>query len=116
MAHVTGLGEAPTLLDLYRRYPALAKPLLALAHAAFTLTAELSRAECELVGAYVSQLNGCGYCRGVHGAAAIACGIARPALPAPDASSRPVRTRGAAGNAVPERGRSCRAVISTMSG
>ena len=75
MSFLEGLGAAATLLDVYRRHPALARHVLGLAQAAFALTDELSRAECELVGAYASALNGCAYCRGVHGEAAAACGL-----------------------------------------
>ena len=83
MAHLSTLDNA-TLLDVYKRYPPLARHVLGLAEAAFTLTEEISRAEGEMLGAYVSQLNGCDYCRSVHGEAAIACGITPPTSVEPD--------------------------------
>jgi uncharacterized peroxidase-related enzyme len=82
MAHLDSLGPAANLLDIYRRYPALARHVLGLAEAAFALTDRLSHAECELLGAYVSGLNGCEYCHGIHTEAAIAAGIPRAAVAA----------------------------------
>jgi uncharacterized peroxidase-related enzyme len=84
MAYVTSLGPDATLLDVYRAYPALAAPVLALGEAAFTLTNQLSRGECELLGTYISSLNGCDYCRSIHGEATVVCGIDRSALPTAD--------------------------------
>ena len=83
MAHLTGLQGA-TLIDVYKRYPPLAKHVLGLAETAFTLTGEVSRAEGELLGMFVSLLNGCDYCRGVHGEAAAACGITPPSTSEPE--------------------------------
>ena len=77
MAHLSTFDNA-TLLDVYRRYPSLAKPIRELAEAAFALTDEVSRAEGELLGTFVSQLNSCDYCRNVHAEAAAACGITPP--------------------------------------
>ena len=77
MAHLPSLDNA-TLLDVYKRYPPLARHVLGLAEAAFTLTTEISRAEGEMLGTFVSQLNGCDYCRRVHGEAAVACGLTPP--------------------------------------
>lgn len=82
MAHLPSFDN-DTLLDVYRRYPPLARHVLGLAEAAFALSDEISRAEGEMLGAFVSQLNGCDYCRGVHGEAAVACGLARPSLSDP---------------------------------
>ncbi len=83
MAHLPSF-ENSTLLDVYKRYPPLARHVLGLAETAFTLTDEVSRAEGELLGAFVSQLNGCDYCRGVHGEAAAVCGITPPSRGEPE--------------------------------
>lgn len=81
MAHTDHLGANPNLLDLYRRYPAIAKHVLGLAEASFTLTDQISHGECEMIGAYISRMNGCGYCAGIHTEAAVASGIDRATLP-----------------------------------
>jgi uncharacterized peroxidase-related enzyme len=81
MAHISLLGANATLVDVYRRYPAMAAPVLALGEAAFTLTGELSRVECELLGSYISSLNRCDYCRHIHSEAAVVCGLDRTMLP-----------------------------------
>ena len=83
MGHLPGFENA-TLLDVYKRYPPLAKHVLGLAETAFTLTSEVTRAEGELLGAFVSGLNGCDYCRGVHGSAATACGLTPPKANEPE--------------------------------
>lgn len=82
MAHLDSLGPSANLLDVYRRYPALARHVLGLAEAAFTLTGRLSHAECELLGSYVSLLNRCEYCHGIHTEAAVVAGIPRAAIAA----------------------------------
>ena len=79
MPHLTSLSAKATLLDVYRKYPSIARHTLGLAAAAFDLTAELSHAECELLGAYISALNSCAYCTGIHTEAAVAAGITRDA-------------------------------------
>ena len=81
MAHLPTFDGA-TLLDVYKRYPSLAKPILGVAEGAFTLTDEVSRAEGEMLGAFVSQLNACDYCQNVHSEAASACGLELPSNPA----------------------------------
>jgi len=77
MPYVTHLGTQPNLLDLYHRYPAIARHVLGLAETAFTLSERLSHGECEMLGAYISGLNACDYCHGIHTEAAIAAGIDR---------------------------------------
>ena len=77
MAYLSALGADATLLDVYRRYPDLARHALGLAQAAFAQTDELTQAECELLGAYVSSLNRCHYCRRIHSEAAVVCGLDR---------------------------------------
>lgn len=89
MPHLNSLAANATLLDVYRRYPPLARHTLGLAAAAFDLTGEISHAECELLGAYVSALNGCAYCHGIHTEAAAAAGVPRGALEAIGAQSPP---------------------------
>ncbi len=71
------LPSAPnaTLLDAYSAYPEIAKPLHDLAEALMRGPAALGAGERELIGAYVSALNGCAFCRDAHLAAAAHFGI-----------------------------------------
>ena len=71
------LPSAPnaTLLDAYSAYPEIAKPLHDLAEALMRGPSALGAGERELIGAYVSALNGCAFCRDAHLAAAERFGI-----------------------------------------
>ncbi len=77
MSYLSSLGANATIIDVYRQYPAMARHLLGLAHEALAVTDEFTPGECEMIGAYVSALNNCGYCRRVHTEAAIAAGVDR---------------------------------------
>ena len=81
MSHLPSLGAEATILDVFGAYPGIGRHALGLIDAAINTATALSRAECEMLGAYVSALNGCGYCQGIHGEVAVACGIDRQALP-----------------------------------
>ncbi|WP_417516185.1 carboxymuconolactone decarboxylase family protein [Minwuia sp.] len=81
MAHVAQLGDAPTLIDLFKAYPGIGRHVLGFMEAAFTLSSELSRGECERVAAYVSALNQCSYCHTIHAHAAKVCGLDPDLLP-----------------------------------
>lgn len=81
MAYVSQLGERPNLIDLFQAYPGVGKHVLGFLEAAFTLSDELSRGECERVAAYVSSVNGCSYCHTIHAHAAKVCGIDPDLLP-----------------------------------
>ena len=76
MPHIDGLPEQATLLDVFRRYPDVTAPLLALHEAIMRAPAPFSTAERETIAAYVSRLNDCRYCHGVHSNAAVALGAA----------------------------------------
>jgi uncharacterized peroxidase-related enzyme len=71
------LPSAPnaTLLDAYTAYPELAKPLHDLAEALMRGPSALGAGERELIGAYISALNGCAFCRQAHLGAAERFGI-----------------------------------------
>jgi uncharacterized peroxidase-related enzyme len=71
------LPELPanaTLIDVFRAYPETARPLIAFHEALLRGASPFSEAERELIAAYVSGLNGCRYCHGVHTATAEALG------------------------------------------
>ena len=71
MAHIDLNNELPGIRGLMAFSPETAKPLNELAE--ILLHDEnntLSRAEREMIGAYVSSQNDCFYCQNVHGAMA----------------------------------------------
>ena len=97
MSFLPSIEERPVLLDVLKAYPATAKPLLEYHEALLRGDSPLSMAERELIAAYVSSLNGCRYCRGVHGAIAEEMGVDNHALTAlldrNDDSAVPVKLR-----------------------
>lgn len=64
-----------SLLEVFRRFPATARPLIAYHEALMRGPSELSVSERELIAAYVSGLNACSYCHGVHASTAEAFGV-----------------------------------------
>ena len=74
MSYLPGLGQI-TLPEVFQRYPTLGRAVLAYAHATVAMNGGLTAAECELIGAFVSRLNACGYCQRIHEEAAVVCGI-----------------------------------------
>jgi uncharacterized peroxidase-related enzyme len=75
MPYLPSLPEDAKLLDVFRAFPASAAPLLELHEALMRGPSPLSAGERELIAAYVSALNACAYCAGVHGATAAAFGL-----------------------------------------
>ena len=66
MAHLRSLPEGATLLDVFKAFPDTNKPLIELHEVLMRGPSPFSEAERELIAAYVSGLNRCRYCRGVH--------------------------------------------------
>jgi uncharacterized peroxidase-related enzyme len=95
MTYLESLPEQAKLLDVLRVYPDAARPLLDYHEVLLRGPSPLSVAERELIAAYVSALNACGYCHGIHGATAAAFGVAQDALRAlvDDVDSAPVDER-----------------------
>lgn len=60
------LPETPHLADVYRRFPEHVKPLLDYHDRLLRGESPLSVGERELIAAYVSGLNACGFCYGAH--------------------------------------------------
>lgn len=75
MTHLPSLPESATLLDVFRAHPETAGPLLDLHEAVMRAPSPLTVAERELLAAYVSGLNACTYCYGVHSVTAARFGI-----------------------------------------
>lgn len=75
MVYLPSLPGHAVLLDVFRAYPDTAGPLLDYHQAVLRGPSPLSVAERELIAAYVSGLNACRYCHGVHQATAQAFGV-----------------------------------------
>lgn len=82
MPFLPGLPPEASLLDLFRAWPDTARPLLAFHEVLLRGPSPFSEAERELIAAYVSGLNGCRYCHGVHTATAERLGVAPGAVTA----------------------------------
>ena len=95
MTYLPSLPADAVLLDGFRAYPATARPLLDYHQALLRGPSPLTVAERELIAAYVSGLNGCRYCHGVHAATAQAFGIGEGTLAAllTDVTTAPVPGR-----------------------
>jgi uncharacterized peroxidase-related enzyme len=95
MTYLPSLPDDAVLLDVFRAYPEIYRPLLDYHQALLRGPSPLSVAERELTAAYVSGLNACRYCHGVHQATAQAFGIGDGTLAAllADVSTAPVPER-----------------------
>jgi len=80
MSYLDPLPEDAVLLDVFRAFAHTARPLIAYHQALMRGPSALSVAERELIAAFVSGLNACHYCHGVHGAVAARFGIAEQTL------------------------------------
>ncbi len=76
MPHLPSLPEKATLLDVFRRFPETSRALIEYHERLLRGPSPLRVAERELIAAYVSGLNQCHYCHGVHTVAAEALGVA----------------------------------------
>lgn len=75
MTYLRSLGGNAVLLDVFRRYPGTAGPLLDYHQMLLRGPSPITVAQRELIAAYVSALNACDYCHGVHAATAVAFGV-----------------------------------------
>jgi uncharacterized peroxidase-related enzyme len=66
MAKFPSLGGGATVPDILKMSPEAGKPLLEMHEAIMRAPSPLSPGERELIAAYVSGINGCQYCHGVH--------------------------------------------------
>ncbi len=99
MPHITLNSSEPGIRGLLRYRPETGGPLSDLAETLLRGPSTLTRGERELIGAYVSELNGCEYCARSHGACAAAQlpdGIAVVEQVRADAGSAPVSAKLAA--------------------
>jgi AhpD family alkylhydroperoxidase len=82
MTYLPSLPGDAVLLDVFRACPGTSRPLLEYHQALLRGPSPLTVAERELIAAYVSGLNACRYCHGVHTATARAFGISEASLKA----------------------------------
>ena len=75
MTYLPSLPDNAKLLDVFRAFPDTAVPLLDYHEALLRGPSPLTVAERELIAAYVSGLNACDYCYGVHQVTAEQFGI-----------------------------------------
>lgn len=95
MTFLPSLPDDVPLLAVFRAYPDTARPLLDYHQVLLRGPSPLTVAERELLAAYVSGLNACGYCAGVHTAVAETFGVAAGTLTAllADVDTAPVDER-----------------------
>ncbi len=75
MPFLPSLSADARLPHLFKTFPATSKPLIEYHEALLRGPSPLSVGERELIAAFVSGLNACSYCHGVHGATAKAFGV-----------------------------------------
>ena len=80
MSYLPSQPAEARLLDVFRAFPATSRPLLDYHEVLMRGPSELTVAERELIAAYVSGLNDCGYCHGVHAVTAARFGIDKDLL------------------------------------
>ncbi|MFJ7219506.1 carboxymuconolactone decarboxylase family protein [Amycolatopsis sp. NPDC098790] len=95
MSYLKSLPTDTTLLQVFQAYPETARPLLDFHELVLRAPGPFTPGERELIAAYVSGTNGCGYCHGVHTVTAEAFGLAKGVLEAAlaDLGSAPVDER-----------------------
>ncbi len=95
MTNLPSLPDDARLLDVFRAFPATAAPLLDYHEALMRGDSSLTVGERELIAAYVSGLNSCTYCFGVHQVTAETFGISEETMSAlvEDVETAPVEER-----------------------
>jgi uncharacterized peroxidase-related enzyme len=95
MAYLRSLPDRAVLRDVFAAFPHTSRPLLDYHQALLRGPSPFSVAERELIAAYVSGLNACNYCHGVHTATAQAFGVEAGTLAAllDDVDAAPVDQR-----------------------
>jgi uncharacterized peroxidase-related enzyme len=95
MSHLKSLPADTTLLQVFQAYPETAAPLLEYHELIMRAPSPFTPGERELMAAYVSGLNECGYCHGVHTVTAEEFGVPDGAVAAAlkDLDSAPIDER-----------------------
>jgi len=76
MAALRSLPPGASLLDVFKAFPETSKPLIEFHEVLLRGPSPFSEMERELIAAFVSRLNHCAYCHGVHTATAELLGAA----------------------------------------
>lgn len=76
------LGSRPTALDIFSMNKEAARHIVEFHTIVLRGDGPLSEQQCEMIATYVSGLNGCEYCYGVHSAASVNYGTDRAKLDA----------------------------------
>ncbi|MDS0136218.1 MULTISPECIES: carboxymuconolactone decarboxylase family protein [unclassified Amycolatopsis] len=82
MSYLKSLPSETTLLQVFQAYPGPARHLLAFHELVLRGESPFTPGERELIAAYVSGLNSCDYCHGIHTVTAEAFGIPEGTLAA----------------------------------
>lgn len=95
MPHFPSLPADGTLMSVFERFPDTMGPIVGYIEMVMRGPGPFDPAERELIAAYVSGLNGCDYCHGVHGRVAHEFGVPEQTLAAAlaDLDSAPVDER-----------------------
>ena len=95
MTYLRNIAANAPLLEVFARYRATAEPLIDYHEALMRGPSPLSPGERELIATYVSALNACAYCHGVHAATAREFGVDAEVLDAmlSNIESAPVEER-----------------------
>ncbi|MEO1544177.1 MAG: carboxymuconolactone decarboxylase family protein [Pseudomonadota bacterium] len=75
MPLLQSLNDDATLLNVFAQHPEFAKASLALTEVIMRGPSPFSAAEREAIATYVSSINACAYCQGVHAGAAVSLGM-----------------------------------------
>jgi uncharacterized peroxidase-related enzyme len=75
MPHLRSLRSGASLIDVFKAFPAASRPLIEFHEVLLRGPSPFTATERELIAAYVSGLNGCQYCYGVHTATAEHLGV-----------------------------------------
>jgi uncharacterized peroxidase-related enzyme len=81
MPYLTSLRAGASLIDVFKAFPATSTPLIEFHEVLLRGPSPFTAAERELLAAYVSGLNRCKFCHGVHTATAERMGIEAGLLP-----------------------------------
>lgn len=96
MSFLKSVSADAALLDVFLKFPASSRPLIELHDVVLRAQdSPLSIGERELIAAFVSGLNACTYCHGIHSATAAAFGVEESLLEAllKDLEAAPVDDR-----------------------
>lgn len=80
MAFLPSLPARSSLINLFRLFPELSRPLIEFHEILLRGSSPFTEGERELIASYVSGLNRCRYCSGVHVATAELLGISKASV------------------------------------